>query len=39
MAKGIYRPIDKCQMRVNTKDGFCPVCQQAISRMIDYFVK
>lgn len=39
MSKGIYRPIDKCQMRVNTKDGFCPVCQDAISRTIDYFVK
>lgn len=39
MSKGIYRPIDKCQMRVNTKDGFCPVCQDAISRAIDYFVK
>lgn len=39
MSKGIYRPIDKCQMRVNTKDGFCPVCQQAISNAIDYFVK
>lgn len=39
MAKGIYRPIDKCQMRVNTKDGFCPVCQDAISRMIDFYVK
>lgn len=39
MAKGIYRPIDKCQMRVNTKDGFCPVCQEAISRMIDYYTK
>lgn len=39
MAKGIYRPIDKCQMRVNTKDGFCPVCQKAISATIDYYVK
>lgn len=39
MSKGIFRPIDKCQMRVNTKEGFCPVCQRAISRMIDYYVK
>ena len=35
---GIYRPIDKaCRMRFNSADGFCPVCQRAISCIIDFY--
>ncbi len=33
-AKGIYRPQDRCMMRDNSL--FCPVCQRAVERMIDY---
>ncbi len=39
MTKGIYRPVDNCRMRTNTAPGFCPVCQRAIEKMIDYYCK
>jgi hypothetical protein len=34
LAKGIYRPMDHCTMR--DMAGFCPVCQRAILKMIDF---
>ncbi len=33
-SKGIYRPQDRCMMRDNSL--FCPVCQRAIVKMIDF---
>ena len=39
MAKGIWRPVDMCKMRVNTVGTFCPVCVRAIEKMIDYYCK
>ncbi|MBR5856729.1 MAG: peptidase M64 [Bacteroidales bacterium] len=39
MTKGLYRPVDNCRMRTNEAPGFCPVCQRAIGRMIDFFTK
>ena len=36
LSEGIYRPFPTCRMRDNTYPVFCPVCQRAISRMIDY---
>jgi len=36
-AKGLYRPMMYCIMISSPKGEFCRVCQQAISRMIDYF--
>ena len=38
-AKGIYRPWQNCSMKEIIYDGFCPVCQNAISQMIDYYSK
>ena len=38
-AKGIYRPYLDCRMKSNTAEGFCPVCNAAIQRMIDYYCK
>ncbi len=35
-SKGVYRPVQECRMRINECDDFCPVCQRAIVRMIDY---
>ncbi|MDL2320165.1 IgA Peptidase M64 [Alistipes sp. OttesenSCG-928-B03] len=32
--KGVYRPMVNCMMRNNV--DFCPVCQRALVRMIDY---
>ena len=36
LSEGIYRPYPTCRMKDNTYPLFCPVCQRAISRMIDY---
>jgi hypothetical protein len=39
MAKGIYRPVMDCRMKTNQAAAFCPVCQRAIERMIEYYCK
>ncbi len=36
-AKGVYRPVETCRMRDNHNPTFCPVCQRAISRVIDFY--
>jgi len=36
---GIYRPYFECRMKNNTAPAFCPVCQRAISRMIDFYTR
>ena len=36
MLKSIYRPADCCMMRNN--NPFCPVCQQSINKMIDFYI-
>ncbi|MBN2862304.1 MAG: peptidase M64, partial [Bacteroidales bacterium] len=38
-AKGIYRPKIECTMRMNTPQGLCPVCQNAIRKMIEFYTK
>ncbi len=35
--KGIFRPADNCRMRTNEHPVFCPVCQRAIQRLIDFY--
>lgn len=39
MTKGCWRPVEDCRMKTNTAPGFCPVCQRAINRMIDFYTK
>lgn len=39
MAHGVYRPYYECRMLNNTAPCFCPVCQRAIERMIDRYVR
>jgi len=34
VAKGVFSPMDDCRMKSNKPDSFCPVCQQAITRVI-----
>jgi len=34
VTKGVFRPMINCRMHSNSA-GFCPVCQNAINRMID----
>ncbi len=38
-SKGVYRPYDDCRMRTNAAAGFCPVCQRAIARMIEFYTE
>jgi len=38
-SKGLYRPQIYCIMISSPKGEFCRVCQQAIARMIDYYVE
>lgn len=37
-AKGIYRPALNCRMKTNEHPEFCPVCQRAIRRIIEFYV-
>lgn len=37
-AKGIYRPSFNCRMKTNGYSEFCPVCQRALRRMIEFYV-
>ena len=39
MAKGVYRSREDCRMKSNGAPDFCPVCQRAINRMIDYYCR
>lgn len=38
-SKGVYRPADECRMRNNTWPTFCPVCEAALNRLIDFYTK
>lgn len=37
--KGVYRGYPDCRMRTNTMPEFCPICQRAIRRLIDFYTK
>lgn len=37
MAKGIYSPYIDCRMNTNEAEGFCPVCQEAIRKVIRFY--
>lgn len=37
--KGVYRGVQRCRMRDNTTPEFCPVCRQALQRLIDFYTK
>lgn len=36
-SKKIYRGASDCRMKTNTCKEFCPVCQRAVKRMIDFY--
>ncbi len=38
VAKGVYRPAYDCRMKTVGETGFCPVCQDAISKMILFLI-
>ena len=37
--KGIFRPAYNCRMRTNENPDFCPVCQRAIRRIIEFYTE
>ena len=38
-AKGIFRPAENCSMRTNEYPAFCPVCQRALRRIIEFYTE
>ena len=38
-SKGVYRPYPDCRMKTNAAPSFCPVCQRAISRVIEFYTE
>ena len=38
-SKGVYRPYPDCRMKTNAPKAFCPVCQRAISRIIEFYTE
>jgi hypothetical protein len=36
-AKGVYSPVQDCRMKSNDPVGFCPVCEEAIRKMILFY--
>ena len=39
LSRGVWRAQDDCRMRTNEYPTFCPVCQQALQRLIDFYTK
>lgn len=37
MSHGVYRAFQDCRMKTNECKAFCPVCQRAIKRVIDFY--
>jgi len=37
--KGVWRGCENCRMRTNEEPEFCPVCQQALVKLIDFYTK
>lgn len=37
--KGIYRPVETCRMRDNYHPAFCPVCEKALTKLIEFYTE
>lgn len=37
VSKGVYRPMQDCTMKSRLRDSFCPVCKDALQRMINFY--
>ena len=37
--KGVYRPMQDCRMRTNEYPEFCPVCNRALERLINFYTE
>ena len=38
-SKGVYRGSEDCRMHTNKAESFCPVCQRAIGRIIEFYTR
>ena len=38
-SKGVWRGCNNCRMRTNEVKEFCPVCQQALQRLIRFYTE
>lgn len=38
-SRGVWRPYPDCRMHTNAAPVFCPVCQDAISSLIDFYTR
>ena len=39
LSKGVWRGQENCRMRTNEEPDFCPVCQQALRRLINFYTE
>ena len=39
LSHGVWRAQEDCRMRTNEHPTFCPVCQQALRRLIDFYTR
>ena len=39
LSKGVWRGKEDCRMRTNEEPDFCPVCQQALRRLINFYTE
>lgn len=39
LTEGVWRGCENCRMKTNEYPEFCPVCQQALTRLIDFYTK
>lgn len=37
-SKGVFRPFPDCRMKTNEAPMFCPACQQAIKKLIEFYL-
>jgi hypothetical protein len=38
-SRGVFRPYPDCRMKTNAAESFCPVCQRAIARIIEFYTE
>ena len=38
VSEDVYSPFMDCRMKSNQANGFCPVCQESIEKMIRYYL-
>lgn len=38
-SKGVYRPVETCRMRDNYHPTFCPVCEKALTELIEFYTE